>query len=225
MARPDPERRLPPLRLLAFAGAVALGAITCSTAQEAPPPPPPAQEPPKEPAKEPTKPVQDAAPKDAPPPAHERKLHVKKCTVPGAVFRTGELFPRGGRRTAGARVRLAADTPSRSGSVSRQSRSRRGADPANPGQTHAVEHGGRGRPVSIAEIDGSSRPRAVGAVGNGDVRQLAARGRPRAARRRPLLLRRPARHEGQLQQAVENRQGRPVREGHQAEQRGRPGER
>jgi len=163
MARPDPRRRLPPLRLLAFAGAVALGAITCSTAQEAPPPTPPAQEPPK--------PPQDAAPKDAPPPAPERKLHVKKCTVPGADP-TGELFlaavGKDGRRSEFGP--LAADTafeiwlegepPVK---VTTQE-----PDPANPGQTHAVEHVKVAvAPVSIAEIDGCiATARAIGAVGN-----------------------------------------------------------
>jgi len=153
MVRSDPDRRGAPLRVLAFAAAVALGAITCSTAQENPPPPPV-----QEPSKDPAKPAQDAAPKDAPPPAPERKLQVKKCTVPGADP-TGDhylaaLGKDGHRSEFGP---LAPETAFEIWleGLPPQKVTTQESDPANPGQAHPVEHlKVPVAPVSFAEFDG-----------------------------------------------------------------------
>ncbi|HET6165044.1 MAG TPA: peptidylprolyl isomerase [Planctomycetota bacterium] len=165
MARPDPRLHGAPLRAFAFAGAVAFGAIACSTAQETPPPPPaqeppkePAKEPAKEPVKEPAKPAQDAAPKDAPAPAPERKMHVKKCTVPGADP-SGELYlaalGKDGRRSEFGPLAPETAFEVWLEGLPPQKVTTQEPDPANPGQTHPVEHlKVPVAPVSFAEFDG-----------------------------------------------------------------------
>jgi hypothetical protein len=163
MARTASRRPLPRRIPAVFPCLAALFAVASSSAahvrgQEAPAP-----------AKQ-DAPVPVPAKGEAAPP-EKKPLHVKKCTVPGADP-TGELFlaavGKDGRRSEFGP--LAADTafeiwlegqpPVK---VTTQE-----PDPANPGQTIAVEHVKVAvAPVSIAEIDGCiATARAIGAVGN-----------------------------------------------------------
>lgn len=116
----------------------------------------------------PTAPVKPLQP-TPPPPA--KPLEVKKCTIPGADP-TGDLFlaalGKDGRReefgpiapTTAFEIWIEGNAPTK---VTVQE-----PDPANPGQTHPVEHLKLPvSPVSIAEFDGYvANARTIGPVGN-----------------------------------------------------------
>ncbi len=148
-----------------IAGAVALVALTCSSAQDAPSSPPPAAPPPA------ARPAQADPRKDAPPPAPDQKLHVKKCTVPGADP-TGELFLAAAGKD-GRREEFGAIAPDTAfeiwlDEIAPVKVATQEPDPANPGHTHAVEHlKVPVAPVSVAEIDSYlAEARSIGPVGN-----------------------------------------------------------